>query len=91
MNLTKIPAEVQAVPEIDQNNLLQEIFQATLNKSEKKFKLLVGLRANLESVHSIAVAFGNTAPMYFSIFEYSDLIIRNVNISLLRIIICPTF
>lgn len=64
MNLAKLP-EVQSVPEADQNNLLQEIFQATLNKNEKKYKLLVGLRANLETAHNIAIAFGSKDPMYF--------------------------
>jgi len=70
MNLSKLP-EVQSVPDSDQNNLLQEILQATLNKNEKRFKLLVGLRANLETAHNIAVAFGSQEPMKEPLLNFS--------------------
>jgi len=70
MNLSKLP-EVLSVPDSDQNNLLQEIFHATLNKDEKKYKLLVGLRANLETAHNIAVAFGSKEPMKEPLLNFS--------------------
>jgi ubiquitin-protein ligase len=70
MNLSKLP-EVQSVPEADQNNLLQEILHATLNKDEKKYKLLVGLRSNLETAHNIAVAFGSKEPMKEPLLNFS--------------------
>jgi hypothetical protein len=72
-NLTpSIPEEVKSVSDIDQNQLLQDIFLATLSKSaDKKYKLFIALYSQLETVHNIAVAMGNKEPMYDSTILYS--------------------
>jgi len=70
MNPSQLP-EVQSVPDSDQHTLIQEILHVTLNKDEKKFKLLVGLRADFEKAHNIAVAFGGQAEMKEPSFNFS--------------------
>lgn len=63
-----VPDEVKSVSDVDQNKLLQDIFLVTLSKSaDKKYKLLIALYSQLETVHNIAVAMGNQEPMYAAI------------------------